>query len=116
MLRSVWPLSTSFHAPCSAMDAVAPAALDIDHRHALGKQPLAHQRGEADLPADAALAIGPHAAVAEPGHADVVAVGKACIGKDAQIDLARQVLVAAIGEFAEAARVAADDIGVCHFG
>ena len=91
------------------------AGLDVDHRHALGEQPLAHQRREADLAADVALAPAAHAAVAEPGVARCGSPSaRPASAQRGQVGLARQVLEARVGPLAEAGAAGADDVGVLH--
>ena len=48
--------------------------LDVEHRHALGEQPLLDQRLEQRLGADRVLAPEAHAAIAQPARLDVGAV------------------------------------------
>jgi hypothetical protein len=76
-------------------------ALHIDHGHTFREQALAHQRREADLPADVALAEAAHAAVAEPGLFDPAAIGQAGVGQHFQVGLAGQVLETAFGLLAK---------------
>ena len=92
------------------------AAFDVDHRHALGEQPLLHQRREAHLPADAALPPLAQAAVAEPGLLDqrCVATGQAGVGQHLGVGLAHQVVEALVGVLAERRARGADDVDVIH--
>ena len=90
------------------------AALDVDHRHPLREQALAHQRREQDLAADRGLAVDPQAAVGEPAEFDGVAGLHAGVGKRAAIGFAGEIAIAFFGCALEAGRTGANDPGVGH--
>jgi hypothetical protein len=79
------------------------AALHVDRRHALGKEPPLDQRREAHQRADAALAALPHAAGAEPGRLDEAGVHgrEAGVGAHRRVGLAREVLERELRPLAE---------------
>ena len=90
------------------------STLHIDHGHPLRKQAFAHQRREAHLPADVALAESPHPAVGEPGHSNGRAVGEAGVVEDHGVSLPGEVLEGRIGMFAEFRTGGTDHVDVAH--
>ena len=90
------------------------ATLDIGHRHPLGEQAFTHQWREADLAANAVLAPGIEAAVRKPGGFDTRAAFEPAVGQHVGVDLARQVLEAAVRQLAESGARGADDENVTH--
>ena len=92
------------------------AAFDVDHRHALGEQPVFDQRREGDLAADATLPPLAHAAVAEPGLLDQPRALRVQAAVEQQIGVgpSGQVLEGLLLVLAEGRAGGTDDVDIAH--